>query len=148
MGSFQIGNRNAALFAFAFFVIVNAASMFSIVEFPLIAPNRDKITTNLKRYEHVAPDLTDKDVIGYISDSDITKVVKGNNGAQTMIELEAYKRFTMAQYALAPNVLIYSGDRPMVLANFLKPGSTEHLGELGFVVVKDYGDGVLICKHE
>ena len=58
-------------------------------------------------------------------------------------------RIYLAQYALAPVILVRSLDHKLVVGNFISPPpDLEIYRKMGLVPLRDFGNGIIIFKRE
>jgi hypothetical protein len=88
----------------------------------------DRVSHYLTRFVDLRPLLPRHGVVGYLSDRP-----------------DAVQEYYLAQYALAPLVVIQSPDPPVVIGNFFDPeAGTRLVAEGRFPVLKDFGEGLLL----
>ncbi len=87
----------------------------------------------LTRFERVKSALPQRGVICYMPSSDAS--------------FEAKKHYFLAQYALAPLVLRATPDCDPVLADFPTGPAPDSIPGRQFVVLKDFGNGVLLLRR-
>lgn len=96
---------------------------------------QDEISAYQRRLEVLRPALPARGVVGYLGDPEPT-------GAGA---LQHFRRYLLAQYSLAPVLLIESAEPDLVVGNFL-PGATP-APPAGFQLVRDFGDGLVLFRR-
>ena len=96
---------------------------------------QDDISTYQRRLEVLRPALPARGVVGYLGDPD-----PAGPGA-----LQHFQRYLLAQYSLAPLLLIESTEPEFVVGNFYR-GATP-APPPGFRVVRDVGDGLILFRR-
>jgi len=95
-------------------------------------PGRDPMTLFATRLEGIRRGLPPYGVVGYITDPP-------NDINQELI---------WTRYYLAPLLVLPSSQRHQVIGNFHKPVSAEFLSEQHLVLIKDYGDGMMLFTNQ
>jgi hypothetical protein len=84
-----------------------------------------------RRYAGIRPLLPRRGVVGYLSD-----------------RMDAGEQYFLTQYALVPLVVSRSPGHAVVVGNFFDPGTGPTLArEHGLVVVRDFGEGLLLLRQ-
>lgn len=96
---------------------------------------QDEISAYQRRLEALRPVLPARGVVGYLGDPEPT-----GPGA-----LQHFRRYLLAQYSLAPLLLIESTEPELVVGNF-DPGPTP-APPAGFQLVRDFGDGLVLFRR-
>ena len=93
---------------------------------------RDPVTVFATRLKALRLDLPQYGVVGYVTDppNDITQ------------------ELIWTRYYLVPLIVLPSSQCHLVIGNFHKPPSTKLLSELHLVLMKDYGDGMMLLKNQ
>lgn len=88
-----------------------------------------------KRFEGLRHNLPSRGVVGYISDDT-------NDGE------DSKARMFVAQYALAPVIIVRSLEHELVIGNFRKPVDEKKLcSSYCLTIIKDFGNGVFLFKR-
>jgi len=94
----------------------------------------DLVTPYTDRFKALKGRLPGRGVVGYWTDEQVTDV-------------RSLMGFVLTQYALAPLVVVWGVDRPMIIGNFHEaPPSAELLAKRGLRVTCDLGNGVMILS--
>lgn len=99
---------------------------------------RDRVTMGESRYEKIKEALPGHGTVGYLS----------NLKAEDIRFDPGFGEYYLAQYALAPLVVIYSSDQPLVIGNFRGSARVLPAGAAQLVLVKDFGKGVILFRRE
>lgn len=99
---------------------------------------RDRITVSESRYEQIKKALPPHGTVGYIS----------NLKADDIRFDPGFGEYYLAQYALAPLVVIYSSDQPLVIGNFRGSTPVSSAAVPNMVLVKDFGNGIMLFRRE
>jgi len=103
---------------------------------------QDEISTYERRFEEVRSVLPSRGVVGYLGHPDPTGATPREANAASVLH---FRRYLLAQYALAPVVLIESVAPEFVLGNF-DPG-TQPSPPAGRWEKRDFGDGVVLFRR-
>lgn len=90
----------------------------------------------LTRFVEIRGALPARGVVGYVADSRGKEMLHGG---------DYYRRFHLAQYALAPLIMVDSVDRELVIGNFSTGTRPPPLP--GMTLVRDYGNGVMLFRR-
>jgi hypothetical protein len=101
------------------------------------APSPDGVTEFDSRFVALRMMLPPKGVIGYITDPDTPAA-----------DTNATAEYHLAQYALAPIVVVNSPEHRFVIGNFHKGVSTGSLRDRGFQLVREFGNGIVLLQNE
>jgi len=84
--------------------------------------------------------LSGTNVVGYITDKRSERV---------LVEFDSIKKFCMMQYVISPTILINSVDSNLVIGDFKNPDNIKSQPFLRrrFLIVKDYGNGLMLFKR-
>jgi len=96
---------------------------------------KDAITLYLRRFEALRRVLPAHATVGYETDLD-----------DSLEDRAEVKRFYLAQYALAPVIVVPGVDRDVVVANYENPGNCRICKSREFVLLKDLGDGLMLFR--
>jgi hypothetical protein len=118
--------------------VLSVARLFvQVADFYPKAPPVDGVTEFDSRFHQLRAMLPPKGMIGYITDPD-TPPADTNSQAE----------FHLAQYALAPVIVVQSSDQHYVIGNFHKVVTTGSLRDRGFKVVREFGRGIVLLENE
>lgn len=96
---------------------------------------RDEISVYQRRMELLRPVLPARGVVGYLGDPTPTAA-----GA-----LQHFRRYLLAQYSLAPLLVLEGTEAEFVVGNFY-PGTTP-APPPGFRMVRDFGEGLMLFER-
>ena len=109
------------------------------------APGRsvpDEISTYELRFQELRAALPAQGVVGYLGRPDPTGPTPGEPDVASLLH---FKRHLLAQYALAPVLLLESTEPEFVVGNF-DPGTVPPT-PAGFRIVRDFGDGLVLFRR-
>ncbi len=96
----------------------------------------DEITLYLMRFEALRRVLPAHGTVGYETDSE-----------DLQRDRRDVRRFYLAQYALAPVILVAGLDQDLVIGNYQDPGSNCRIcRSTSFVLVADLGNGLMLFR--
>lgn len=93
------------------------------------AAGQDEVSLNEKRFAELRAALPQRGVVGYISDEPDPN--------------EKIKKYYLAQYALAPLIVVNETDRPLVVGNFNSPDGELRASDK-LVPFKRFENGVVL----
>jgi hypothetical protein len=96
---------------------------------------QDDVSAYQRRLEVLRPALPTRGVVGYLGDPD-----PNGEGA-----LEHFRRYLLAQYSLAPLLVVENLEPEFVVGNF-HPGTTP-AAPPGFRLVRNFGDGLVLFRQ-
>ena len=102
----------------------------------------DGISAYERRFNELRPLLPDSGVVGYLGDPEPTDP---SSTEATAAALLYFRRYLLAQYSLAPLLLIKSTEPEFVVGNF--EAGAIHPTPTGFRVMRDFGDGVVLFRR-
>lgn len=119
------------------FALVSDGHLFakSLVDYVRTA-RPGAIDQYLTRFGEIRTALPPRGVVGYIAEPRGREILHGG---------DYYRKFHLAQYALAPLIMVDSPDRDLVIGNFSAGASAPRLP--GFSLIRDYGNGVMLFKR-
>ena len=136
---------NRARAGIALVLLYAAASGVAWIRLAATAPGRaasDEISSYERRFVKLRAALPARGVVGYIGDPDPEGGTPDQREANSLLH---FKRYLLAQYALAPLVLIESTEPEVVVGNF-EPGSRPSL-PTGFQIERDFGNGLVLVRR-
>jgi hypothetical protein len=104
--------------------------------------SRDEISLYERRFEALRPVLPRRGIIGYLGDPPTKGAIPEKTNAAA---LQHFRRYLLAQYALAPLLLVESTDPELVIGNFDSPAAVQ--APLGFRLLRDFGSGVVLYRR-
>jgi hypothetical protein len=102
----------------------------------------DEISTYEARFADLRTMLPARGVVGYLGHPEPAGATPREANAAALLH---FRRYLLAQYSLAPLLLIESADPEFVVGNF-DPGSP-HPAPAGLRVVRDFGDGLVLFRR-
>lgn len=106
---------------------------------PPWAGTQDEISRYEARFRLLRSALPPKGVVGYLAEP---------RRLDRPSDFDYRKGFYLTQYALAPLVVVNSTAPPLVIGNFRSAGPELTAADPTLVLVKDFGDGALLFRHE
>jgi len=90
----------------------------------------------LTRFSEIRRALPPRGVVGYLAEPKGREILHGG---------DYYRKFHLAQYALAPLIMVDSPDRDLVVGNFSAGARVPQVP--GLTLVRDYGNGVMLFRR-
>jgi hypothetical protein len=106
------------------------------------AAGQDDISANERRFAELRVLLPDSGLVGYLGDPPPTGPTPRDSTAAALLH---FRRYLLAQYALAPALLIESTEPELVVGNF-DPGPAPPT-PAGFRVERAFGDGLVLFRQ-
>jgi hypothetical protein len=103
---------------------------------------QDEITAYESRFRLLRSALPARGVVGYLGHPEPTGATPRDSNAAALLH---FRRYLLAQYSLAPVLLIESTDHELVVGNF-DPGNSPPAPP-GFRLVRDFGNGVVLFRR-
>jgi hypothetical protein len=131
--------------AVALVLLYAVASGAAWIRLAATAPARsvpDEISTYELRFQALRGTLPARGVVGYLGHPDPTGPTPAESNANSLLH---FKRYLLAQYALAPVLLLESTEPEFVVGNF-DPGAMPST-PAGFRIVRDFGDGLVLFRR-
>ena len=136
------GGPRVALALVLLYAAVSAAQLaYRAVQWPS-EPGRDEISANDRRFVRLRSALPPGGEVGYLGDPEPVGPTPGEANAAALLH---FRRQLLAQYALAPVVLVPGTGPELVIGNFhenLAPAAPP-----GFRMIADFGDGVVLFRR-
>lgn len=108
-----------------------------IADFYPTAPSPDGVTEFNNRFRELRAMLPPRGVIGYMTDPNVPP---GDTNAQA--------EYYLAQYALAPVLVVNSSEQRYVVGNFHLEIAKGGLRDRGFKLVREFGNGIVLLENE
>jgi hypothetical protein len=102
----------------------------------------DEVSRHEARLQALRRALPGHGVVGYVSDAPAAGIDPASSEAR-----QAFKRYLLTQYALAPLVVLRSIEAELVVGDFSAAGPDGASTPPGFVLVKDFGQGVVLFRR-
>jgi hypothetical protein len=103
---------------------------------------QDEISTYERRFDDLRKMLPPRGVVGYLGHPEPIGGAPREANAAALLH---FRRYLLAQYSLAPLLLIESTEPDFVIGNF-DPGVTVP-ATAGLRVVRDFGDGLVLLRR-
>lgn len=110
---------------------------FQVADFYPTAPSPDGVTDFDRRFTALRSQLPPKGVIGYLTDPDTPPT-----------DTNAQAEYHLAQYALAPILVVNSPDQRYLVGNFHRTVTTGSLRDRGFKLIREFGNGIVLLENE
>ena len=104
--------------------------------------SQDAISANERRFAAMRPLLPAQGLVGYLSDPKPTGATPFDSNAAA---LHHFRRYLLAQYALAPALLVEGTEPEFVVGNF--DSGTAPIAPAGLRVVREFGDGLMLFRR-
>jgi len=105
-------------------------------------PGSDEISVYQRRFDGIRRALPPTGVIGYVGYPDPSAPPSDTVPSPALLH---FRRYLLAQYTLAPLLLVEDTTRALVIGNF-QPG-TEPAPPPGFETAGEFGDGVMLFRR-
>ena len=103
---------------------------------------QDEITAYEGRFDELRSELPPHGVVGYLGHPEPTGATPQEANAAALLH---FRRYLLAQYTLAPVLLIESTDPELIVGNFF-PGTLPPV-PAGLQIVKDFGGGLVLFRR-
>jgi hypothetical protein len=104
--------------------------------------SQDDISANERRFAALRPLLPAHGLVGYVGDPEPTGATPREANAAALLH---FRRYLLAQYALAPALLVESTEPELVVGNF-EPGTTP-AAPAGLRIVREFGHGLVLFRR-
>jgi len=104
--------------------------------------SQDDISANERRFAALRPLLPAHGLVGYLGDPEPSGATPREANAAALLH---FRRYLLAQYALAPALLVESTEPDLVVGNF-DPGTTP-TAPAGLRIVREFGDGLVLLRR-
>lgn len=141
-GSWGVLRTRIGLALVLLYGLASAAAWVKVAASARGRPATDEISAYESRFQELRTALPSSGVVGYLGHPDPGGPTLGERDAASLLH---FKRYLLAQYALAPVVLIESTEPEFVVGNF-DPG-TSPTAPAGFRVVRDFGQGLVLFRR-
>lgn len=141
-GSWAVLRTRIALALVLLYALASGAACLKLAASARSRPATDEISAYEARFQELRTALPARGVVGYLGHPDPGGRSPGERDAASLLH---FKRYLLAQYALAPLVLIESTEPEFVVGNF-DPGTTT-TAPAGFRIVRDLGQGLVLFRR-
>jgi len=108
--------------------------------------SEDPVSIHESRIEPLRAYLPDRGAVGYVTALEIEKIFARERALR---DVELLGHFILTQYTLAPVFVYPRPDRPLVVGNFIGARPDQALlDHYGLVPLKDFGDGLILCRRK
>jgi hypothetical protein len=108
----------------------------------LTHPAQDEISANDRRFAELRPILPPRGVVGYLGHPEPTGATPREADAAALLH---FRRYLLAQYALAPLLLTEGTEPEFVVGNF-EPGRAPAAPH-GFRVAREFASGLILYQR-
>ncbi len=133
--------RYAVFFLIILFALSNVNLLRTKISRPIQPINTHPISRYVKRFDPIKKFLPSHGKIGYISDD----YFKEHSGEKDTASIQKY---VLTRYSLAPLLIINNHDHKLVIGNFHEIVPLDKLKKMGFVLVKNAENGVMLFQKE
>ena len=141
-GSWVVSRARLGLALVLLYALASGAAWLKLAASATGRSAPDEISTYERRFQEVRVALPARGVVGYLGRTDPAGRTPAEREATSLLD---FKRYLLAQYALAPVVLIESTEPDFVIGNFDrgKAPSTP----AGFGIQRDFGNGLVLFRR-
>jgi hypothetical protein len=141
-GSWTVLRTRMALALVLLYALASGVAWVKVTASARGRPATDEISAYESRFQELRTALPASGVVGYLGHPDPGGPTPGERDAASLLH---FKRYLLAQYALAPVVLIESTESEFVVGNF-DPGAVPS-APAGFRIVRDFGQGLVLFRR-
>jgi hypothetical protein len=141
-GSWVVSRTRLGLALVLLYALASGAAWLKLAASAAGRSAPDEISTYERRFHEVRAALPARGVVGYLGRTDSAGRTPAEREASSLLD---FKGYLLAQYALAPVVLIESTEPDFVIGNFDrgKAPSTP----AGFRIQRDFGNGLVLFRR-
>jgi len=137
LAGYPVRVRIGVLSVIVFALLSSGLALRRALDPPPWAIAQDEISRYEDRFRLLRSALPPEAVVGYLSEP-----------WRPPNDLDWLKGFFLTQYALAPVIAVDSIAPALVIANFRSAGPERYAPDPTLVLVRDFGDGVLLFRHQ
>lgn len=141
-GSWAVSRTRLGLALVLLYALVSGAAWVKLAAGATGRSAPDEISTYERRFQELRAALPARGVVGYLGHPDPAGGTPAERDASSLLH---FKRYLLAQYALAPVVLIESTEPDFVVGNF-DPGTAPST-PTGFRIERDFGNGLVLLRR-
>ena len=135
MAGYPVRVRIGVLSVIVFALLSSGLALRRALDPPPWPIAQDEISRYEARFRLLRSALLSEGVVGYFSE-------------WPPRDFDWAKGFTLARYALAPVVVVNSTAPALVIGNFHSASPERYVTDPTLVLVRDFGDGVLLFRHQ
>lgn len=105
----------------------------------------DNLPKYISRYSPFRPYLPKHAPVGYLSDSEVSKIAVVNGKETPLLNIASMRKFVFAQFCIAPTILVHDGNMQYVITDFAK-SSLAVAEAKKFKIVHDFGSGAMLLE--
>lgn len=141
-GSWVASRTRLALALVVLYALASSVAWLKLAATGAGRSTPDEISIYEQRFQPVRAALPARGVVGYVGRTDTARHTPAEREASSLLD---FKRYLLAQYALAPVVLIESTEPELVVGNFgsWRAPSTPP----GFRIERDFGNGLVLFRR-
>jgi hypothetical protein len=141
-GSWVVSRTRLGLALVLLYTLASGAAWLKLAASATGRSAPDEISTYEGRFQEIRAALPARGVVGYLGRTDPAGRTPAERDASSLLD---FKRYLLAQYALAPLVLIESTEPDFVIGN-LDSGKAPSM-PAGFRIERDFGDGLVLFRR-
>jgi hypothetical protein len=141
-GSWAVSRTRLGLALVLLYALASGAAWLRLAASTTGRSAPDEISTYERRFQEVRAALPARGVVGYLGRTDTAGRTPAERDASSLLD---FKHYLLAQYALAPVVLIESTEPDFVVGNF--DGGRAPSTPAGFRIERDFGNGLVLFRR-
>jgi hypothetical protein len=141
-GSWVVGRTRLGLALVLLYALASGAAWLRLAASTTGRSAPDEISTYERRFQGVRAALPARGVVGYLGRTDTAGRTPAERDASSLLD---FKHYLLAQYALAPVVLIESTEPDFVVGNFDRGRAPST--PAGFRIERDFGHGLVLFRR-
>jgi hypothetical protein len=141
-GSWAVSRTRLGLALLLLYALASGAAWLKLATSTTGRTAPDEISIYERRFDGLRAALPARGVVGYLGRTDPAGRTHAERDASSLL---AFKRYLLAQYALAPVVLIESTEPDLVVGNFDQGRAPST--PAGFRIERDFGNGLVLFRR-